>query len=164
MGIMRFMDFNESKRKTDREINIDELLDRISSDGIESLSKSELAFLNGETGADEVGIDLDKQEETFDLIDSEGNFLDSPDKSRFLLKLKYYEEDSFGDENNNYIEVEVYDPSGKYLMDIPFDMAFPEVSSIGLEDMGGGSMVYYGRMTRVELSSQLKSMGFNIQK
>lgn len=138
-------------RESQDQVEIDRILDKILSSGVDSLSKDERSYLDGNTGANEVGIDLYNNE----YIDKFGNYLDTPIKSNFILKVKVID---------GYIEIDVYEKSGRYIIDDNFSDIFTELRSIGIDDISEGSMVYNGKLDFINLISKLKSMGFNVIK
>lgn len=165
MKILRFTNFiKEAKKKTSEELKIDEILDKISLNGIESLTDLERRFLDGDTGANEVGVDLYSTQDDNIYIDEYGDYVDNLSKDEFILKV--LDMDNFESySNNNYTEIEVYEKTGKYLIDVHFsDMAFPELKKLNLEDLGEGVMEYSGKLNTQQLIDKLKEMGFNAVK
>ncbi len=155
MKVFKFLQFiGEAKDQKE----IDRILDKIGSGGIESLSPSEKKFLDDDSGADEVGVNLySDDDDDNNYIDEFGNYLDRPVKDNFLLKVI--------DTGSRYLEIEVYEKGGRYMIDEHFsDVLFPEVKSIRLEDLAEGVMEYGGKLNVNELVDKLKSMGFNAIK
>lgn len=155
MKVFKFLQFikeNKSQKEIDR------ILDKISSNGIDSLTSDERRFLDDDSGAEEVGIDLDSFPGS-NYMDEYGNYLDEPVKGNFLLKVVKTPE-------GGRLEVLAYEKGGKYMIDDHFsDELFPEVKSIGLEDLAEGVMEYIGGKRDVDsLVSKLISMGFNAVK
>lgn len=156
--ILKFNEFIKESNSTQK--RIDSILDKISANGIDSLSDDEKRFLDGDIGAQEVGIDLYDDVDSYNFIDSSGNYIDTLDKNNFVLKVS--KSDSYLSKD---IEVFVYEKTGKYMVEENFsDMLFPELKSLGLDDVEEGIMLYRGRYTVDELVNKLKSMGFNTIK
>jgi hypothetical protein len=155
MSIKRFKDFvNEAKYEQDQELN--RILDKISSQGIESLTKLEKSYLDGEY---EIGTEYDGtyDDSGFDRIDDEGNYTEA-NKENYLFKVfEDKEQLSYGS-----VGVVVLEKSGKYIIDSHVsDEIFPELKDIGLEDLSEGVLEYSGNLSKEKLVDKLKEMGFN---
>jgi hypothetical protein len=152
MNIKKFNDFvNEAKYEEDNELN--RILDKISAQGIDSITPAEKAYLDG----DSVEEETDDEEDEYELMDDDGNYI-NPSKENYIFKVFDNEEqNTYGD-----VGVAVFDKNDKYMIDIHVsDELFPEIKEIGLEDLTEGVLEYSGKLSKEELVDKLKSMGFN---
>lgn len=154
--IKKFNEFvNEGKYEEDHELN--RILDKISSKGIESITSQEKAYLDGDV------IDEPQYDGTYktgrNIIGPNGEYLDT-DKSDFVFKVYDIETDEFHSSNN--FGISVFDKEGKFMVDEHVsDELFPELKKIGLEDLAEGELEYLGSLKKDSLIDKLKSMGFN---
>lgn len=154
MNIKKFNDFvTESKYEEDHELN--RILDKISAQGIGSITPAEKAYLDGDTVKEET--DDEEDEYQNELIDDEGNYI-NPNKDNYIFKVFNNEDqNTYGD-----VGVAVFDKNNKYMIDIHVsDELFPEIKEIGLEDLAEGILEYSGKLSKEQLTDKLKSMGFN---
>jgi hypothetical protein len=155
MSIKKFKKFvNESKYEQDEELN--RVLDKISSQGIESLTKSEKSYLDGEY---EIGTEYDGtyDDSGFDGIDNDGKYIEA-NKENYLFKVYDNKEQS----SYSSVGVVVLDKSGKYIIESHVsDEIFPELKDIGLEDLSEGVLEYYGKLSKEKLVEKLKEMRFS---
>ena len=138
-----------NEAKSDDEM--DRILDKISSMGIDSLTPDEKKYLNGDK-EEEV-----QEEEYNDFIDEEGNYI-KPKKENFLLKVI---DDASIEGDIKYKNVQVFDRNGKYMVDLHFCDLFQELENVNLVDTSEGAMEYDGRLNADELVNKLRQMGFN---
>ena len=150
--IKRFNDFVNEKYEADHEL--DRILDKISEKGIDSITPEERAYLNGDS--EEEPEYNGTYDDGYDTIDDEGNYI-NPSKDKYIFRVFDNEEqDTYGD-----VGVAVFDKNDHFMIDIHVsDELFPELKTIGLEDLAEGVLEYSGKLSKEELTDKLISMGF----
>lgn len=144
----KIKNFNDFITESNRQSEIDRILDKISQFGIDSITPKEKAFLDDREYIEDINDDYDDEYNQY-----------SNDKSKYTLIVYTMDPEEY---HSTEIMVSAIYNETNYVVDTHFvEVLFEELSEIGLEDVVEGHMEYQGKLNPNDLVDKLKSLGFN---